>query len=67
MSKRYPDPSPPQGELDLGPFALIGADPLKVLCVVTPQRFGQDQLRCTVCGIVWDIDEARPDCANTST
>ena len=31
-------------------------------CKTVPVRYGQDQYRCSFCGMVWDTDEERPPC-----
>jgi hypothetical protein len=31
-------------------------------CENVATRYGQDQYRCSKCGVVWDIDESRPAC-----
>jgi hypothetical protein len=41
--------------------------PLKVTCVVSPQRHTSDQYRCGGCGVIWDIDEPRPPCQITGS
>lgn len=80
MTKRYPDPSPPQGQLDLEPFVLvprwvadaidsvIAENALKApsTCEYAPRRYGQDQLSCLKCGLLWDVDEPRPPCISTA-
>jgi hypothetical protein len=48
-----------QGELDLEPFDL---SPYTLKDCPREIRLGQDQYRCTLCGVVWDIDEPRPPC-----
>lgn len=30
-----------------------------------PQRFGQDEYKCSGCGVIWGIDEERPPCQST--
>jgi hypothetical protein len=63
--KRYPDPSPPQGQLDLGPYALEPPAPSSALtstCDAGRTRHTQDQYRCPRCGVIWDVDEPRPPC-----
>lgn len=36
------------------------AEPLKQC--PRPQRHGQDEYHCTVCNVIWGIDEPRPPC-----
>lgn len=52
----------PQLVLD---FETASTEPLKP-CQWVSQRLSQDQFRCAQCGVVWDVDEARPACLNTS-
>jgi hypothetical protein len=28
----------------------------------SPQRHGQDEYHCTVCNVIWGVDEPRPPC-----
>src|SRR5205807_1489109 len=63
LTRRYPDLSPPQAELDLEPFNLARVPAIALSgCSSYPQRLGQDQYRCVDCNVVWDIDEPRPQC-----
>lgn len=38
---------------------------LKRTCADAATRYGQDQYRCTQCGMIWDVDEPRPPCQDT--
>lgn len=66
MPKQY-DPSPVQLCLALD-APKPSTESLKYMGKVLvfdcppPQRFGQDQYRCTRCGVVWDVDEPVPPC-----
>lgn len=36
-------------------------EPLKQTCPA-PVRHGQDEYHCTVCNVIWGVDEPRPPC-----
>jgi hypothetical protein len=65
MAKRY-DASPVQLCLALDAPVPTAAlyKPLKAIredCA-SPIRFGQDEYRCRLCGLIWGVDEPRPAC-----
>lgn len=70
MGKRY-DPSPMQLQLFRADFAPLEARVMAFVSerqrtdCVPPTRHTSDQYRCATCGIVWDVDETRPNCDTT--